>query len=264
MPITPQRGQSRRFLGDLETAVRNGELAELTGIGPGTFEIVREVLDTGRASVLEELRAEIPPGLVEMMGISGLGVTKIRQIHESLGIDTLAALEEAARDGRLAKLPRFGQKTAEKILRRLEFLRRSIEYKLLHHAQGETERLAQALSELPGVLSVDPAGSVRRRQELVRDLDFVVQTAGSGNELADRLGHLVGVQEFVGYAPGAFTLKFTSETIADVYTCNTHNRGFELVWATGNDSHVSGFEAAGGTTRHLVDSERFIPRRGSC
>ncbi len=72
--------------------------------------------------------------------------------------------------------------------------------------------------------------------------DFVVETTGSGNELADRLGHLVGVQEFVGYAPGAFTLKFTSDTVADVYTCDARSRGFELIWATGNEPHIDGLK----------------------
>ena len=71
------------YTGDLKRAAERGELAELKGIGPGTAEIIKEVLATGSAQVLNQLRSEIPPGLVEMMGISGLGVAKIRQIHES-------------------------------------------------------------------------------------------------------------------------------------------------------------------------------------
>jgi DNA polymerase (family 10) len=67
---------------------------------------------TGHSSLLEELREQIPAGLVEMLSISGLGVAKIRQIHETLGIDSLPELEAAARDGRLSRLPRVGPKTA--------------------------------------------------------------------------------------------------------------------------------------------------------
>src|SRR5690349_12695284 len=81
-----------------------GDLAELRGVGKGSLEIVRELVDTGRSSTLEALRREIPPGLVEMMQIPGLGVAKIRQIHEHLHIDTLADLEQAAADGRLATI----------------------------------------------------------------------------------------------------------------------------------------------------------------
>ena len=74
---------------------------------------------------VEELREQVPPGMVEMLQISGLGVAKIRQIHEALDIDSLPELEAAAHDGRLARLPRFGQKTAENILKGIRFLRRA-------------------------------------------------------------------------------------------------------------------------------------------
>ena len=228
------------YAGDIREAVASGALAEQKGIGPTTLGIITEALDTGRASVLEDLRAQIPSGLVEMMRVSGLGVAKIRQIHESLDIDTPAELEAAARDGRLAKLPRFGPKTAQRILKGLEFLKQVNEFKLFHHARDEARHLARALADLPSVTKVEIAGSVRRRVELIRDMDFVVQLDGPPNQLADRLGNLVGVSEFVGNAPGAFTLRFASRTVADVYVATAERWGFELVWATGNGQHLSG------------------------
>lgn len=91
--------------GDLADAFESGTLAEVRGIGKGTLEIVGELLSTGRASALDELREQIPPGLVEMLRIPGLGVTKIRQIHEALHIESIPELEAAAGDGRLAELP---------------------------------------------------------------------------------------------------------------------------------------------------------------
>ena len=72
---------------------------------------------------------------------------------------------------------------------------------------------------------------MRRRRELIRDLDFVVVVDGPGNRLADRLGNLAGVTEFAGSAPGVFTLRFTSDTVADVYTSAPDRVGFELVRA---------------------------------
>jgi DNA polymerase (family X) len=232
-----------QFQDDLQSAVSSGALAEVSGIGPTTLEIVREALETGRARVLEELRGEVPPGLVEMMKISGLGVAKIRQIHDSLNITTLAELEQAAADGRLAKLPRFGPKTAEKILKGVQFLKEVSEYKLFHHARTEAANLARALSELPDVDRVEVAGSVRRRRELIRDLDFVVGVHTAGSWLADRLGSLVGVTEFVGAAPGMFTLRFTSDTVADIYTSPPERFGFDLVRATGCREHVEALAA---------------------
>src|SRR3970040_438814 len=110
--------------GELSKALSSGALAEVKGVGPAILEIVRELVTTGRSRVLEDLRDEVPPGLGEMLQISGLGVTKVRQIHETLHVETLAELEEAARDGRLARLPRFGKKNTEKTPKGIEVLRR--------------------------------------------------------------------------------------------------------------------------------------------
>ena len=92
-------------------------LEEARGIGPAIQSVVREMVAGGRSSLLDELREHTPPGLVEMLGISGLGVAKVRLIHERLGVDSLPALEAAARDGRLADLPGFGSKTADNVPR---------------------------------------------------------------------------------------------------------------------------------------------------
>ena len=100
------------FPGELRQSLADGTLAAAKGVGPATLQIVSELVGTGRASMLEDLRQQIPTGLVEMLEISGLGVAKIRQIHEVLAIDSLPELEAAAHDGRLAKLPRFGPKTS--------------------------------------------------------------------------------------------------------------------------------------------------------
>ena len=104
---------------------------------------------TGRASLLEELREQIPPGLVEMLAISGLGVAKIRQIHDVLGIDSLPELEAAALDGRLAKLPRFGQKTSENILKGIAYLRQASAYRLLAPRGGRGRGAARGAGAAP-------------------------------------------------------------------------------------------------------------------
>ena len=90
---------------DLEEGLKDGSLAAARGVGPATLQIVSELVNTGRSSLLEELREQIPAGLVEMLSVSGLSVAKIRQIHDTLGIDSIPELEAAARDGRLAALP---------------------------------------------------------------------------------------------------------------------------------------------------------------
>jgi DNA polymerase (family 10) len=157
------------FPGDLLQGLEDGSLASTKGVGPATLQIVSELVATGKAGMLEELREQIPPGLVEMLAIGGLGVAKIRQIHDVLGIDSLPELEAAAQDGRLAKLPRFGQKTSENILKGIAFLRQATAFRLLHHAAEEAEGLRAALGD-PRRKPAAVAGEVRRSNEVVRDL----------------------------------------------------------------------------------------------
>ena len=201
------------YPGDLAEGLQSGALAELDGVGKATLEIVRELLSRGRSTVLDELRNEVPPGLVEMLKIPGLGVQKVRQIHEQLHITTLADLEVAARDGRLAEMPRFGTKTSANVLKGIAFLKRSTEFRLFHHARSEAIGAQQALAALPGVRRVEIAGSLRRRREVIRDLDFVVEYVGdeSRDELVGRLGDASGV-DVVLATPGDFGLAWVRAT----------------------------------------------------
>lgn len=235
------------YQGDLSAGLVSGELAELKGVGPTTLEVVADVLRTGTSRMLEDLRDQVPPGLVEMLRISGLGVAKVRQIHEALQVDTVGELEEAARDGRLAALPRFGAKTAEKVLRGIQFLRQVSEFRLLHHALEEAVALARVLSELPEVSRAEVAGSVRRRRELIRDLDFVVELRGSPEALVRRLGRIPGVRESVTESDRALTLRFASGTVADVYWSDRASFGFQLVRATGAAGHLAALAARAAT-----------------
>jgi len=226
------------FPSDLRQSLEDGSLASAKGVGPATLQIVTELVRTGRASMLEELREQIPPGLVEMLEISGLGVAKIRQIHEVLGIDSLPELEAAARDGRLAKLPRFGPRTSENILKAIAFLRHASSFRLLHHAIDEAEGLRAALERLPGVRSAVIAGDVRRRSEVVKDLIFVLVAESSPAELFKRLSQLPGVQEYAGQDERRLTLRFAGGSSAQIVATTPVNAGAVLVQATGNEEHL--------------------------
>ncbi len=241
------------FPGDLDEAVRTGTLAEAEGIGKASLEIARELVTSGRSSLLDELREQVPPGLLEMLRIPGLGVAKVRVIHEALQLDTLAELEEAARDGRLAALPRFGAKTAEKVRKGIAYLRRSREFSLLHHARAEAESLRQALAGLPGVERVEIAGSVRRCCEIIRDVDLVVLHAPEARDaLVKSLGTTPGVTEFVGNE-GYVTLRFDTGLVADVGLSTARDFGLYWVRATGSAEHVRQLEARGVGTGPFPD-----------
>ena len=224
--------------GDLRDALADGSLAGTKGVGPATLQIVTELAATGRATLLEELREQVPPGLVEMLAISGLGVAKIRQIHEALGIDSLPELEAAALDGRLAKLPRFGPKTSENILRGIAYLRRATAFRLSHHAAEEAEGLKQALEKLQGVTHAYVAGDVRRRAEIVKDLVLVLVADVPPASVFEQLSHLPGVHEFAGQDERRVTLRFTGGASAQIVVTTPVNLGAVLVQATGSEAHL--------------------------
>ncbi len=223
---------------ELSAALADGTLAATRGVGPATLHIVQELVTSGRASLLEELREQVPPGLVEMLQISGLGVAKIRQIHEALNIDSLPELEAAALDGRLARLPRFGPKTADNILRGIAFLRQASVWRLSHHAREEAVALRDALARLPGVGQAIVAGDVRRWSEVARDVVVVLVAEVAPAELFGRLSTLPGVSEFAGQDERRVTLRFAGGGTAQVVATTPVNAGAVLVQATGSEEHL--------------------------
>jgi DNA polymerase (family 10) len=251
--------------GDLQAALDDGSLAATRGIGPAILQIVTDLVRTSRSTVYEELREQVPPGLIEMLAISGLGVAKVRQIHERLGIESLTELEDAARDGRLAGVPGFGPRSCENILRGVARLRRAATSRLVHHAAREAEEFRAALERVPGVLRAVVAGEVRRRLELVRDLVVVLVADVSPAEVLGHLAAVPGVDEFAGQDERRATLRFAGGTLAQVVVATPANAGAVLVAATGSEGHVArlaeyaaarGFQLKGGA---LWRGSEFVP-----
>jgi len=253
------------FAGSLPDAIADGSLANAKGIGPAILQTITELVQTGRAQLLEELREEVPPGLVEMLQISGLGVSKVRTMHQTLGIATLAELEIAARDGRLAALPRFGERTAQIILKGISFLREASQSRLVHHAAEEAGTLAEALGRVPHVVAVHIAGEVRRRMETVRELVVVLVADVPPEEIFRQLSALPGASEIAGQDERRATLRLAAGTAVQVIVTPPQNLGAVLVQATGSDDHLRalaehasarGFTLAGTA---LWQGSRFVP-----
>jgi DNA polymerase (family 10) len=250
------------YPGDFAAAVESGRLGDEKGIGPATMEVVREAALSGRSRLLDSLRREVPSGLVEMLRIGGLGVQKIRAIHEQLGISTVAELEVAARDGRLAALPRFGRKTADRILRGVDLLRRTGDLRLFHHALRQAEHLRRELLALPGLSAVEITGSIRRRCEVVRDVDLAVAGDFDPRRLSDRVAAFTAVRDVVGAGDAAFTVHFEDDTAADIYCAPPAEFGHLLLWSTGSAAHLEDLAARAGERRLSLDA-RGLFREGT-
>ena len=225
--------------GDLAADVASGAFADAKGIGPATLEVVREYLDTGGSRLLDGLREEVPDGLREMLRISGMGVAKVRAVRDALGVTTIAALEAAARDGRLAALPRFGGKTAAKVLNGIEFLRRAGSLRLLHHATRQAEGLRAALAALPGVARAEVAGDVRRRCETVGAIALAAATTRPARELAEALVRAGTAREIVSSEPCAFAVRADDGAPVEVRCAPSERFAHAWAWATGAPAHLA-------------------------
>lgn len=250
--------------GTIAAALEDGLVASRR-LEPAMLEVVTDLATTNRSPVYEELRELVPPGLVEMLAIPGLGVGKVRLIHERLGIESLGDLEVAARDGRLAALPGFGARSAANVLEGLSSLRRATTVRLLHHAAREAEELRTALERLPGIRRAIVAGDVRRQSELVRDIVIVLLADLPPAEVLRGLAAVPGIDEFTGQDERRATLRFAGGTLAQVVVTPPVNLGAVLVQATGSAAFlerlathaaVVGYSLQGAA---LWRGSRFVP-----
>lgn len=123
---------------DLGTLDRAGTLAATRGIGPATLSVIRDLIEGGESRYLEQLRADVPDGLLELLRVPGLSTAKIHHLHRELDVDSVEALEAAALDGRLARLKGFGPKTSQRLLKGIRFLRSSGERSLYRSTTTRT------------------------------------------------------------------------------------------------------------------------------
>ena len=241
-----------RVAGEPEQWLADGVLDDVPGIGAGIQAVIRDLVQSGRSTMLDELREHVPPGLIEMLRISGLGVAKVRTIHERLHLDSIPELEAAARDGRLAALPGFGTKTAENVLRGIARLRQAATYRLIHHAGEEAARLESTLGQVPGVTAAIAAGEVRRGLELVRDMVVVLVANEPPEQVLKAIAALPGVDEFGGQDERRATIRFAGGESAQVIVTPEANLGAVLLQATGSPAHLQQLVTLAGTKGYTL------------
>jgi len=161
---------------DLAALVTEERLQEVPGIGASIAEKVATLWRTGHMPYLDELRSQVPAGLLDMLRIPGLGPKRAQALHDGLGIDSVQALELACRSGELAELKGFGERTAQNILLGIEQIRRVHGVFPRSFASDVVAPVLAALREHPAVVQVEAAGSLRRFKEIVHDVDLLVAT----------------------------------------------------------------------------------------
>jgi DNA polymerase (family X) len=218
--------------------------------------VIADLAATGDSRLLDDLREDTPEGLQELLRVPGLGPVTIHRAHAGLGIETLQALEDAVRDGRLEALPRFGPKLVERVRKGIAQLRAADAPVLMHHADGDAARLAAAVQAQPGVTHVHISGALRRRQETVSELTLVVECSAPPAAVAAQLAHLRGVKSVVGGGTRVITLRFEDATTATVHCVHPSQAPVTLLRTTGHAAHVRQvLERLAATGLRVVDDE---------
>ncbi len=221
---------------DLGRVIREGRLKEIKGIGDALAHQITELVNTGKLQVYEDLKSSVPPGHLEMLKIPGLGPKKIKALYDALDVKTVGELEYACLENRLLELQGFGQKTQEKILQGIQQIKKyQGRYLFGEVIEGAEEILKKVLSH-PKVLRSNLAGSLRRRMEVVRNINLVASTS-QPREVLTAFSKLpeVEVVQFKDKASGRYALL----TGVEVELRTSSDQAFpnQLLQQTGNLSH---------------------------
>jgi DNA polymerase (family 10) len=220
----------------LTKMVAENRLGEIKGVGEALTKKITELVTTGKLKYYDELKASIPPGLIEMLDIPGLGPKKIQALNQKLGVDSVGKLEAACQSGAVAELDGFGEKTQLNILEGIERRRTYASKHLLNDALSAAGLLLDGLREHPEVIRCGAAGSLRRFKEVIGDIDLLASSKKPAK-----------VIEFFVTQPGIIKVTAKGETKAsvildggiqcDLRVVSDREFPFALAYFTGSKEH---------------------------
>jgi DNA polymerase (family X) len=227
-----------RGLGNEVTAMlrRKEDLAELPGIGKDLAGKIREFAETGHLPLLDELHHSIPAVATELLKLPGLGPKRVKTLYQDLGIHTLEQLHRALLDGRVRKLPGFGTVIEKGLLQALETRPKGAERVKLATAEAYVRPLVEYLQRAPGIRTVTVAGSYRRGQETVGDID-ILAIAAKHQPVIDWFTHYEEVGKVAAAGPTRATVILRSGLQVDLRVVGAESYGAALLYFTGSKAH---------------------------
>ncbi|MCS7109680.1 MAG: helix-hairpin-helix domain-containing protein, partial [Candidatus Micrarchaeota archaeon] len=215
-------------------------LMEIPGIGEAIAKKTEEYLLTGKVMEYERLKKKIPKGLKEIMELQGLGPKKAIRLYKELKIDSIDALEKAAREGKIAKLEGFGEKSEKNIIKSIEMIKKGKERVLIGVALPIAREIVQELKKVKGVKRIEIAGSLRRMAETVGDIDILAEIEGSSREIMDKFVSLPDVVDTLAKGEKKSMVmirKGSYEIQVDLRIIESNSFGAALQYFTGNKEH---------------------------
>jgi DNA polymerase (family 10) len=224
------------FSGSFQSVVVENTLREIDGIGEAIAKKISEYVTTERLEYFEKLQAEFPQTISELFELQGLGGKKVKALYEQLGIKTVAELEAGARDGTVAALPGFGEKTAANLLQAIERRRKHSGRFLLSDAKIWSDELLEHFREHPDVSQISTGGSFRRGRETIGDLDLLIATKQPQQIIEHFLAHNA-VDRVLARGDTKASVLLKSGMQADLRVVANNEFPFALGYFTGSKEH---------------------------
>lgn len=225
-----------RYPDDVAALYRQGTPPKLPGAGAALSAKLAELAETGSLEYHQRLRLQVPDGLLGMLRIPGVGPRTVKLLHGELGVDSVEALRAAAEDGRLRGVKGLSQRTEENVLAGIARLERVGSRLLLHEADTRIARLLDALRDVPGVVRIEPAGSLRRRKATIGDLDLLAATSQPA-ELVRALDTQPEVERVLAAGTDKSSIVLEAGPRVDLMICAPEAWGTHLVHFTGSKEH---------------------------
>ena len=222
----------------VEQAATDGmDLKSVPGIGKAISEKIHELIGTGQVQTYEKLKGELPKGVLTLMNIPGVGPKTAILIAKESGSGTIESVEEAILDGRIAALPRLGDKTAQNILRQIRTLRTKDQRVPIGQALPAAQRIISELRQrCPDLKHISAVGSLRRWRETIGDID-IMATAGDSDQVMDTLAELDGVQQVLVHGPKKTSVVVEPGLQVDLRIVEDDSFGAMLQYFTGSQQH---------------------------
>ena len=211
-------------------------LEEIPGVGASIAEKIEELLKTGRLKYYEELKKKTPVDLGNLVQIEGLGPKNIKKLYENLKIKNLDDLEKAARAGKIRRLESFGEKSEERILKGIEFLKKSGGRAVLGFIMPVVRNIEERLKSLGEVEKVAVCGSIRRMQETIGDIDILV-TSKKPRSVIDYFAAMPEVEHVYGKGETKTIVRLKIGLDADLRVVEPVSYGAAVQYFTGSKEH---------------------------
>jgi DNA polymerase (family 10) len=221
---------------DLDTVVREKRLREIQGVGEALEQKIEELVTTGTLKYHQDLRAKFPDSLFQLFDIPGLGAKRIKTLHEDLGIQSLGELEYACTENRLIALKGFGPKMQEKVLNGIAFAKKHVGLHLFNHAHQEAQRLKDHLEQDKSIIRLEVAGSLRRRKEVIKDIDILASSKKPGS-LMKRFVEAAGVESVAAHGETKSSVMLESGIAVDLRVVEDAQFPYALAYFTGSKDH---------------------------